>query len=411
MTQLTNWLISQNRLPRVPLDATFWDRRYAVLLTAGITAFYAACDFTVPGEIAVAIFYASSVAASGWTRSRAFLWGTTLLCIVLTYAGLTFGPKPTTPVLAELYINRSFVAASLVLIAAIVQHRMTILDRVERARDLEIRQNKALTDTETELRRLNEDLEHRVEQEVARRLETERMLHQAQKMEAIGQLAGGLAHDFNNILTTVICNIERILDCRRTEDPGRRFAEAALRGAEQGSRLVKHLLGFARQQPLEPEVVDAGDVVDAVLTLARPAVHRAIELSTKVEPKLWPCRIDQTELESALLNLVINAQDAMPNGGLITISAENTSLETGAADLDRGDYVHLSVKDTGTGMNPEVLGRVWEPFFTTKAIGKGSGLGLPMVYGFARQSGGAARIESAPGRGTAVHLYLPRTTV
>ena len=209
---------------------------------------FAFCDFTAPGEINVAIFYASSVTVSGWTRSRRFLWATTGICLLLTYAGLVVGPKPIDPVLIDIYINRSFVAAGLLMIAAIIQQRMNMLDRIEEVRDLLARQNEALRDTDARLRHLNEELEIRVKREVSRRSEAEQALHQAQKMEAIGRLTRGVAHDFNNILTTVIANLERIAMSSAADDPRRRFADNALHGAERGAHLIKHLLSFSRSR-------------------------------------------------------------------------------------------------------------------------------------------------------------------
>jgi signal transduction histidine kinase len=384
-------------------------RRNAAMLTSAITALFAFWDFTAPGEVNVAIFYASSVTVSGWTRSRRFLWATTGICLLLTYAGLVVGPKPIEPVLIDLYINRSFVVAGLLMIAAIIQQRMNMLDGIEKARDLQIRQNEALRDTDARLHRLNEELECRVNREVSRRLEAEQALHQAQKMEAIGQLTGGVAHDFNNILTTVIANLERIAMCTAADDPRRRFADNALRGAERGAHLIQHLLSFARRRRLEPEVIEINRVLDEVMALARPVVGDNVELSLQLGADLLRCCADETELESAVLNLILNARDAMAVGGRITIHADNVDLQTDEADLPAGTYVRLSVMDTGSGMSPEVLSRAFEPFFTTKGPGKGSGLGLSTVYGFAKQSGGTARIESTPNHGTTVHLYLPRT--
>ncbi|MGE0260815.1 MAG: ATP-binding protein [Alphaproteobacteria bacterium] len=390
------------------LSETLISRRNAAILTVAITTLFAVCDFTAPGGINVSVFYVSSVTVSGWTRSHRFLWVTTGICLVLTYAGLELGPQPIASMVIDFYINRSFVALSLVMIAAVVQQRMDMLDRIEEARDLQVRQNKALRDTDARLRRLNEELEVRVSREVARRSEAEQALHQAQKMEAIGRLTGGVAHDFNNILTTVVANLERIAMTSAADDPHRRFADNALRGAERGTRLTQHLLSFARRRRLEPEVIEIDRVLDEVMTLARPVVGGNIELALELGPDLSRCCADETELESAVLNLVLNARDAMAAGGRITIRADDVESRTDEADLPAGAYVRISVADTGGGMSPEVLARAFEPFFTTKGAGKGSGLGLSAVYGFAKQSGGAARIESTPNRGTTVHLYLPR---
>jgi signal transduction histidine kinase len=310
----------------------------------------------------------------------------------------------------DFYINRTFVALSLLLLATILDQRMRMLHRIEEARDLQARQNAALRDTDAALRGANEELERRVEQELERRLKVEQSLQQAQKMEAIGQLTGGVAHDFNNMLTTVIGNLELIAAASPIGDSRRRLAENALRGAEQGARLTEHLLSFARRQRLSPEVVEIDKLLGAVMALARRAVSEETEVSLELEPGIWRCRVDQAWLQSALLNLVINARDAMPGGGRLVIGAGNATVGKGADDLAEGEYVRLSVRDTGSGMTPDVVARAFEPFFTTKPVGKGSGLGLSMVYGFAKQSGGAVRIDSVPGAGTAMHLYLPRTT-
>jgi signal transduction histidine kinase/CheY-like chemotaxis protein len=378
------------------------------MLTVAITSLFAIGDFSAPGEINVSIFYASSVTVAGWTRSRGFLWATAGLCLVLTLAGLNFGPQPIAPVLIDLYINRSFVAAILMLIAAVVQQRMDMLNRIEEARDIQVRQNAALRETDARLNRLNKELEYRVNREVSRRLEAEQALHQAQKMEAIGQLTGGVAHDFNNILAVVIANLELITACSAADDPRRRFADNALRSAERGAHLIQNLLSFARRRRLEPAVIKTDRVLDEVMALAHPIVGDNIELSLRLGADLRHCCADEAELESALLNLVVNARDAMPAGGRITLHAENAQLQTDEADLPAGAYVRLSVADTGSGMSLEVVSRAFEPFFTTKGPGKGSGLGLSTVYGFAKQSGGTARIESTPDRGTTVHLYLPQ---
>ena len=381
----------------------------AAVLTTGLTAIYAVLDFNVPGEISVAILYASSVAAAGWTRSLRFLWLTTAVSVLLTYAGLTYGPQPSAADLKALYINRSFVALALVMIAAIVQQRMQMTSRVEKARDAQARQNHALRETEGELRHVNEGLERRVDREVSRRIKAEQSLHQAQKMEAIGQLTGSIAHDFNNVLATVIGNLDLIQNRLSADDPRRRFAVNARLGAEQGSQLVRRLLSFARQQPLDAQAVDIESELNGVMALARPVVRETIRLSIDVGPDLWRCYVDRTQLQATLLNLVINARDAISSSGCITLSAQKVSLHTETTDLSSGDYVRISVRDTGTGMPPEVVARVFEPFFTTKTADKGSGLGLSTAYGFVRQSGGTVRIETALGKGTTVHVYLPRT--
>ncbi|HEX5279725.1 MAG TPA: ATP-binding protein [Micropepsaceae bacterium] len=381
------------------------------MLTLTMTALYAFWDFTLPGEFTVAILYASSVVAAGWARSRMFLWLIVLLSVALTYAGLAFGPSPPDGLLGAFYINRSFVAFGLFIIGAIVHQRMDAVEQAEKARDDQLSQNEKLLEAHQELRRTKDELEDRVRHEVAHRLEIERSLQQAQKMEAIGQLAGGIAHDFNNVLTTVIANLELIRARCLDSDPARRLADNALLGAKQGASFTKQLLGFARRHPMVPELAGMDRILTEIVTLAGPVMPPKIELCTETSAGIGEIFVDCAQLESALLNLVINARDAMPDGGRITLCAENISVEKSTVDFGSGDYVHLSVIDTGCGMTPEVMARAFEPMFTTKSAGKGTGLGLAMVYAFAKQCGGVARIESAAGRGTTVHLYLPRANL
>ena len=253
--------------------------------------------------------------------------------------------------------------------------------------------------------------------DVTEKKQLEAELRQSQKMEAIGRLTGGLAHDFNNLLAVIIGNMQLLGRALRESPRLLRQSETALKAAMRGADLTRRLLAFARQQMLEPQVVDLNALVAGMYDLLRRSLTGAIEIQQNIEPALWPVKVDPGQLENAILNLVINARDAMPGGGLITITTRNELIsapvvEPGKeeATLRAGAYSVLEVKDSGTGMTPEILKRVFEPFFTTKDAGKGSGLGLPMVYGFVRQSGGYVRIESAPGSGTTVTLFLPRTT-
>ncbi|WP_166042176.1 ATP-binding protein [Sphingosinicella sp. YJ22] len=246
--------------------------------------------------------------------------------------------------------------------------------------------------------------------EIAERERTEARLLQAQKMEAIGQLTGGIAHDFNNLLTAVIGSIDLLL--RRTEDEKlRRLAGNALQAAERGADLTAQLLAFSRRQRLSPTPVQANVVISGMGDLLARTLGSHVRVETRLDSNLWPALADPTQLEVMILNLAINARDAMPAGGRLTIETRNVDAVPPALvpELDHGDYVAISVTDTGTGMAPRVLARAFDPFFTTKATGKGTGLGLAQLYGFARQSGGTARIESEEGRGTTVTIYLPRT--
>ena len=239
--------------------------------------------------------------------------------------------------------------------------------------------------------------------------ESEDQLRQAQKMEAVGQLTGGIAHDFNNLLSVVIGNLELILD--RTEDNAAlgKLAQAALDGSLRGAELTQRLLAFSRKQTLQPKVIDLGARLPAISTLLQRALGEQINVVIHAAADLWAVRIDPSQLDDSILNLALNARDAMPKGGTLTIEAANVRLDAdAAADVAAGDYVLVTVTDTGTGMTPDVMERVFEPFFTTKGVGAGSGLGLSMVYGFVKQSKGHIKIYSEPGFGTAVNIYLPR---
>jgi PAS domain S-box-containing protein len=243
---------------------------------------------------------------------------------------------------------------------------------------------------------------------------TEEALRQAQKMEAVGQLTGGIAHDFNNLLQGIIGSLDII---QRRVAQGRigeldRFLNAATTTANRAAALTHRLLAFSRRQPLDPKPVKANQLVSQMEDLLRRTIGESIQLEMVLAGGLWTTKCDPHQLESAILNLSINARDAMPNGGKLTIETCNAHLDNAYAARDReakpGQYVCISVSDTGTGMTPDVISRAFEPFFTTKPIGQGTGLGLSMIYGFARQSEGYAKIYSEVGQGTAVKLYLPR---
>ena len=266
---------------------------------------------------------------------------------------------------------------------------------------------------EAALRTLNETLESRVEAAVAERQEAEEALRQAQKMEAVGQLTGGIAHDFNNLLTIIIGNVDTAL--RRFDsavDPkSRRALENALKGAERAASLTQRLLAFSRRQPLEPKLIDPAKLLAGMSELLTRSISEAISIRIASDPKIWAVEADSHQLENAILNLAVNARDAMPEGGRLEISARNASLDSSPHGIDEeivpGSYVSISVADTGGGIPSDIVRRVFDPFFTTKEVGKGTGLGLSMVYGFVKQSGGHVQIESEPGNGTCVTIYLP----
>ena len=249
--------------------------------------------------------------------------------------------------------------------------------------------------------------------EMQRRERAEDQVRQLQKIEAIGQLTGGIAHDFNNMLAVIVGSlnlIERRLQ-RGDMDVGRHVA-AAQEGAQRAAALTQRLLAFARKQPLSPRVLDPGQFVTSMSEMLQRTLTEAIEIRAAIGPDLWTTHADPAQLENALLNLAVNARDAMPDGGRLIIETTNADLSDAdaaqRAGVPIGEYVTIAVTDTGTGMAADVVKRVFEPFFTTKGVGKGSGLGLSQVYGFVRQSGGHVKIDSEPGVGTSVRIYLPR---
>ena len=237
-------------------------------------------------------------------------------------------------------------------------------------------------------------------------------LRQSQKMEAMGQLTGGVAHDFNNLLTVILGNAEHIAEKLAAHAELRTFAEGIVTAAERGAELTRSLLAFSRKQPLRPKDTDIGRQILGMEQLLRRTLGEHIECQFLLDRDLWLASVDPGQLGSALLNLVLNARDAMPDGGELTVEARNASLDPADGQLNGdaapGDYVMVTVTDTGTGMTPEVAARAFEPFFTTKEVGKGTGLGLSMVYGFAQQSGGSMKIHSELGHGTAIRLFFPR---
>ena len=278
-----------------------------------------------------------------------------------------------------------------------------------------------------ECRGLNENLESLVAERTAelaaanRQLlaqieERERMemtLRQMQRLEAVGQLTSGVAHDFNNLLTVVLGNIqflERALSDAGIDGKAMRRLGNMRAAAERGAKLTDQLLAFSRRQRLEPKVLNLNEILGGMQDLLQSTIGGSIDVDMTLAPEVWPALVDPTQIELAVLNLAINARDAMGIGGALRVSTCNVSLESPAQPEEpaAGDYVEICVADTGMGMSPEVRAKVFEPFFTTKEIGKGSGLGLSQVLGFAKQSGGGMRIESQGGEGTAVYIYLPR---
>jgi len=266
-----------------------------------------------------------------------------------------------------------------------------------------------------ELAALNETLEQRVSSEITERLKAEESLRQAQKMEAIGQLTGGVAHDFNNLLTVVIGSLEsqqRQLQAKTPDIPRiSRLRDMAATGAERAALLTARLLAFARRQPLKPTAVDIGQLIGGLTPFLRRTMGAHIAIHATADAPLI-VEVDAPQLEAALLNLAINARDAMPDGGSLDISVSSVGSSqvrapAGSPPPAPGDWVVIAISDSGIGMDEQTLEHAFEPFFTTKGVGKGTGLGLSQVYGFVRQSGGHTHIESVPGQGTTVRIYLP----
>jgi signal transduction histidine kinase/CheY-like chemotaxis protein len=249
---------------------------------------------------------------------------------------------------------------------------------------------------------------HRLQAEMAEHRETEAALHQAQKLEAMGHLVGGIAHDFNNLLTVVGGNAT-LLCYRAADEPTRRRAAAILSVADRGERLIRQLLAFSRRRTLRPEAVALQARISEIEELLHRSLREDIEMTIDLPKDLWPVMVDPGEFELALLNIAVNARDAMPNGGAFRLVSRNTRSgdEMASAGLV-GEFVAITLTDTGPGMPAEVMARAFEPYFTTKPTGLGSGLGLSQVYGFASQSGGSAALASAPGGGTAITVFLPR---
>ncbi len=253
-----------------------------------------------------------------------------------------------------------------------------------------------------------------IAQDETERNRLERQFLHSQKIEAVGQLTGGIAHDFNNLLGILIGNLDLIRERVEADTETIELVDAALDAGLRGADLNKRLLAFSRRQALQPEAVDVNAAIAGMVRLLRRSLGERVEIRLDCGEMLWPVTVDPVQLETAVVNLCINARDAMPQGGVLTVETANAVIDAdyavAHAELSPGDYVMVAISDTGTGMPPEILARVFDPFFTTKPVGRGTGLGLSMVYGFMKQSGGHVNVYSEPGRGTTVKLYLPRQT-
>lgn len=266
------------------------------------------------------------------------------------------------------------------------------------------------------LQELNEHLESRVLEEVAQRTRVEDALRQSQKMEAVGQLTGGIAHDFNNMLATVIGPLDLLAMRMGDSDPrAKRYIDMAIDGATRAAQLTQRLLAFSRQQPLQPVPLDVNRLVAGMSDLLVHSLGSSIRLETVLAAQVWCTFADANQLENVILNLAVNARDALPGGGRLVVETANCTIAdddgAAAAEVPVGEYVRITVADNGSGMPPEVIAKAFDPFFTTKKVGQGTGLGLSQVYGFVKQSAGHVNIDSTPGQGTTVTLYLPRRRV
>ena len=303
------------------------------------------------------------------------------------------------------YINRAVFAPRCALVGVSSQYEVQdhLLDRETSAAQLE----DLVRERTGQLEQANEQLRH----QIAERRQAEAALQQAQKMEVIGQMTGGVAHDFNNLLTAVLGNLE--LAIRRGGDEGiRRYLEGATHAAQRGAKITSQLLAFSRTQRLQTEPIDLNSIANRMGDLLFRTIGATVRIETILENNLWQAIADPSQIESAILNLAVNARDAMPNGGRLTISTANVPREerNKPPELAAGDYVAVCVSDTGTGMTDEVLRKAFEPFFTTKAVGSGTGLGLSQVYGIAKQTGGGVSIATKVAEGSKVTVYLPRTS-
>jgi len=249
--------------------------------------------------------------------------------------------------------------------------------------------------------------------DITQQMQSEERLLQSQRLETVGKLTGGVAHDFNNLLAIILGHLDVVVEDLPPDHPHRRMLKSAIGAAERGATLTQRLLAFSRRQTLAPKTIDANELIHSMEDLLRRSLGEQVQIEVVPSAGLWLCDVDPSQLENALLNLAINARDAMPGGGGLSIESQNVLLDddyvANVPELEPGPHVMIAVTDTGEGMPEDVLQHIYEPFFTTKGVGKGSGLGLSMVYGFVKQSGGHITVHSEPGLGTTFKIYLPRS--
>jgi signal transduction histidine kinase/two-component SAPR family response regulator len=370
---------------------TSTSKRFVMISIAAwiLTAVIFVADAFTPLSIAVAVLYGIVILLVASVWSRPAVRGMTALCMALILAGYfighgfgSFGPA----------FGRCLVSLSALVIVSFLALRAQAANQL--------------------LREMNNTLEERIATRTNELERTYEQLQQSQKLEAIGKLTGGVAHDFNNILQVIISNLQMVQMELAANHPCQRRVEAAAYAADRGTKLSSQLLAFARRQPLQPKATNLGRVVRDMDELLRRALGESIEIETVISAGIWIASVDVHQLENAILNIAINSRDAMNGEGKLTLELGNVMLDdhyvSSEIDVPAGQYVMLAISDTGSGMSPETLARAFEPFFTTKREGEGTGLGLSMVFGFVKQSNGHIRIYSEVGCGTTVKIYLPR---
>ncbi|MBW4091990.1 MAG: response regulator [Proteobacteria bacterium] len=349
-----------------------------------------------------------------WVR-RQPAWSDLPFVVLTTAGGVAADPVPPLPLLQTLR-NVSLLERPLrgVTLVSAVQAALRARRRQYEARDYLLEREQAACALEEVVAARTCELEsanRRLVGEIAEREQMQAALQQAQKMEAVGQLTGGVAHDFNNLLAAVLGNLELAM-AKVHDEAALRLLGKAERAALRGAKLTRQLLAFSRVQLLDPQTVDINALVASMGELLVRTIGGTVRVKMALEPQLWPATADPSQVELVLLNLALNGRDAMRGGGRLTIATGNVAADADGRpqDLAPGDFIRVSVADTGTGMSEEVLAKAFEPFFTTKDVGEGTGLGLSQVYGIVRQSGGTVTLGSTPGQGTTATIYLPRAT-
>jgi signal transduction histidine kinase/CheY-like chemotaxis protein len=349
-----------------------------------------------------------------WVRSQP-AWSDLPFVVLTSQGGAAADPMAPQPLLETLR-NVSLLERPLrgVTLVSAIRAALRARRRQYEARDYLLEREQAACELEEVVAARTRELEsanRRLVREIAEREQMQAALQQAQKMEAVGQLTGGVAHDFNNLLAAVLGNLELAMAKVRDEAALRLLGKAE-RAALRGAKLTRQLLAFSRVQLLDPQTVDINALVASMGELLVRTIGGTVRVKMALEPQLWPATADPAQVELVLLNLALNGRDAMPGGGRLTIATGNVAADAAGRpqDLAPGDYIRVTVADTGTGMSEEVLAKAFEPFFTTKDVGEGTGLGLSQVYGIVRQSGGTVALISTPGEGTTVAVYLPRAT-